>query len=112
MSIQKPPTALEKVPGNVVTQSALTAVAAMAAGPLAALLPVLAGCLAAERQRKRVEETLKEIDGILQAHAQAIRNLSDEQYKIVNEAILACLQTTHIEKLRYLRAAVSNAIEA
>lgn len=110
MTIQNSPTALEKVPGNVITQSALTALATMAGGPLAALLPILASSLAAERQKTRVQDTLAEIDKVLQAHEHQIRHLSDEQYKIVNEAILACLQTSHSEKLRYLRAAVRNAI--
>lgn len=103
-------TAVEKVAGNLVTQSALTVVAALAGGPLAALLPVLAGSLASERQRARVEQALVAISGILESHATKIRDLTDEQYKVINESVLALLQTTQAEKLSYLRAVVANAI--
>lgn len=110
MSQLKSPTAIERVAGNLVTESALTVLAAIAGGPLAPLLPVLANSLASERQRVRVEQALADIGGILEAHETQIRDLTDEQYKIINEAVLALLQTTHTEKLKYLRAAVGNAL--
>jgi hypothetical protein len=110
MSQLKPPTVVERVAGNVVAESALTVLAAIAGGPLAPLLPVLATSLASERQRARVEEALADIGRVLDAHTNQIRNLTDEQYKIINEVVLALLQTTHTEKLKYLRAAVGNAL--
>lgn len=92
------------------TQSALTVISAVSAGPLAALLPVLAGSLAAERQKLRVEQCFSEIVQLLEEQKELVRNLSDEQYKIVNEAALAVFQTTDQKKLRYLRAAVANVL--
>ncbi len=106
----KSPTALERVTGNVATESALTYLASWAGGPLAALLPVLSKSLASERQKARVEQTLVEINQILEKHDAEIRNLSDEQYKIINEAVLALLQATQAEKLNYLRTVVQNSL--
>jgi len=103
--------ALERVGGSVVTESALTVLVAIAGGPLAPLLPVLTKSLAAERQRKRVEQALADIGQVLQDHEAQIRDLSDEQHKIINESVLALFQTSHEDKLKYLRAAVKNAFE-
>ncbi|MGH8729497.1 MAG: hypothetical protein ACREV9_15370 [Burkholderiales bacterium] len=110
MSQLKPPSIVERVAGNVVAESALTVLAAIAGGPLAPLLPVLAKSLASERQRARVEEAFADIGRVLEAHEAQIYDLTDQQYKIINEAVLALFQTTHSEKLKYLRAAVGNAL--
>ena len=104
-------TALERVSGSLVTESALTVLVAIAGGPLAPLLPVLTKSLAAERQRKRVEQALGDIGQVLRDHEAQIRDLSDEQYKVINESVLALFQTTHEDKLKYLRAAVKNAFQ-
>ncbi|MBX3628056.1 MAG: hypothetical protein KF892_23810 [Rhizobacter sp.] len=104
------PSNVERVSGSVVTESALTVVAAVAGGPLAPLLPVLAKSLAAERQKKRVEAAISEIHGLLAEQSQRVATLSDEQYKVVNETVLAVLQTTQEEKIGLLRNAVANAL--
>jgi len=104
------PTAVEQVSGHLTTQTALTVISAIAAGPLVALLPVLAGSIAAERQKARIEKCLAEISFILQEHSDFIRSLSDEQYKLVNESVLALLQTTDQKKLDYLRSVVANSL--
>jgi hypothetical protein len=101
---------LEKVTGSVAAQSALAALAASVATPLAALLPVLANSIAAERHRQRVETALADIDEQLQASAEIVRSLTDDQFKFLNEIVLAVLQTTEDEKLRYLKRAISNGI--
>jgi hypothetical protein len=106
----QPPTAVERVAGSVATESALTVVGALLRGPLAPLLPVLAKSLASERQKQRVEAALSEIGSVLEAHHQALQNLTDAQYKLINEAILAVLHTTSDEKLSYLRRAVRNGL--
>jgi hypothetical protein len=106
----KPPTALEKGAGSVATESALTVVGALVGGPLAPLLPVLAKSLAGERQRQRVEAALAEISSMLEVHDQALRELTDAQYKLLNETILAVLHTTSDEKLSYLRRAIRNGL--
>ncbi|HEY8101716.1 MAG TPA: hypothetical protein VIF82_13275 [Burkholderiaceae bacterium] len=104
------PTFVEKLADNLSTQSALTVVSALSGGPLAALLPVLATTLASGRQRQRVEEALVLIDKTLQEHASFLQSISDAQYKLVNESILAVLHTTSKEKLGYLRRVVQNTI--
>lgn len=96
--------------GSVATEGALTVVGALAGGPLAALLPVLAKSLAAERQKSRVEAALRDIEQVLTEHESALNALSDAQYKLINESILAILHTTAEEKLVYLRRAVRNAL--
>jgi len=104
------PTALERLSGNLTTQSALTVIAAVAGGPLAPLLPILSTSLAASRQQRRIEAELDAIQRLLAERPQAIENLSDEQYKLVNEAVLAVLQTTHAAKLKLLRNVVQNSL--
>lgn len=110
MSPLPSPTNLERVAGSVATEGALTVIGAMTGSPLAALLPVLGKCLAAERQKRRVEAALIEIDITLRAHRQALDLISDAQYKFINEAILALLHTTAEEKMVYLKRAIRNAI--
>ena len=106
----QPPTVIEKVAGSVVTESALTVVGALAGGPLAPVLPVLAKSLASERQKGRIEAALSEISSVLEAHDLALRNLTDAQYKLINETILAILHTTSDEKLSCLRRAIRNGL--
>lgn len=114
MTTSKRTTAIEQVAGSLPVEAALTIFAATAmaaaAGPLAPLLPILAKSLAAQRQQGRVEAELVEIQLILAQQEANIRDLSDEQYKIINETVLALLQTTQTEKLRYLRCVVLNAL--
>jgi hypothetical protein len=110
MADPRKPTALERLSGNLATQSALTVIGAVAGGPLAPLLPILATSLAATRQQRRIEAELDAIQRLLAERTQAIENLSDEQYKLVNEAVLAVLQTTHATKLKLLRNAVQNSL--
>lgn len=105
-----PPTKLERAAGNVAIEGVLTAIGALAGGPLAALLPVLGKSLAAERQKGRVEAALADIDRVLRGHSQALDLLSDAQYKLVNEAILSLLHTTSEDKMLYLRRVVQNAV--
>lgn len=110
MQTLQPPSRLERTAGHITTEATLTAIGALAGGPLAALLPVLGTSLAAERQKARVEAALHDIDQVLHSHADALRALSDDQYKIVNEAILALLHTTSEEKMAYLRRVVRNVL--
>lgn len=106
-----PATALEKFAGNTGLEAALTVMAAVAGGPLAPLLPVLTKSLACERQRARVEAHLVELSHMLNAHEERLRELSDAQYKLINESILAVLQTTEQQKLALLKSVVRNALE-
>lgn len=105
-------THFERVAGSLPVEVAATVVAALAGGPLAALLPVLGKSLAATRQRQRVEGCLQEIAVVLKSQAAALREISDEQYKIVYEAILAALQTTQEGKFQMLQRVVANTLDA
>jgi hypothetical protein len=105
------PSNLEKVSGSLITEIGMTALATYVGTPLAALLPVLSNSLASGRHKKRVEKALFEINKTLIAHEELIKNLTDAQYKIINEAILAILQATEEEKITYLKSAVENNIE-
>jgi len=106
----KPPSALETVAGSTATEAALAVVGALAGGPLAPVLPVLAKSLASGRQHARVVAALASIDQTLKDHLSQLADLTDEQYKLVNETVLAVLHTTSEQKLSYLRNAVRNAL--
>ena len=106
----KPASPLETVAGSTATEAALTVVGALAGGPIAPLLPVLAKSLASGRQHSRVVAALASIDQTLKDHSSQLAGLTDEQYKLVNETILAVLHTTSEQKLSYLRIAVRNAL--
>lgn len=110
MSSLIPRTDTERAAGSLIAEVSLTIVAAAAGSPIAALLPVLGKTLAAERQRKRVEATLVEMDDLLSKHSQQLAVLSDSQYKFVNEAVLALLHTTSERKMALLKNAVQNGL--
>lgn len=112
MSAMKPASTLEKAAGSLPVEAALTAVAAAAGTPLAALLPVLGKSLASERQKQRVETTLREMNDVLLKHEAQLATLTDQQYKFINEAILSLLHTTNESKMRFLRNVVQNGLSA
>ena len=105
------PTALEKATGSLATELAATTIAALAGSPLAALLPVLTNTLANSRHRARLEVTLHQMNATLEAHGEKLRTISDEQYKLINESILAALHTLDEKKLEYLRRIVRNGLD-
>jgi hypothetical protein len=106
----QPSSVTERITGNGATQAGLSAIAALSGGPLAALLPALATTLASERQKKRIEEALNAIDSQLLAHAIALRNMSDSQYKVINESVLCLLHTTCNDKVEFLRTVITNSL--
>jgi len=108
----KEPTELEKLTDNTVSKLTLTTIAALAGTPIAALLPVLSGTLAGGRHKQRVEEELIRMDSILRSHESIIDDLTDSQYKLINEIILTILQNTEDEKKSYLMNAVTNGLNA
>ncbi len=108
----KPASTLEKFAEGLPVEAALTVVAATAGTPLAALLPVLMKSLASDRQKRRVETTLKDMNDILLKHEDQLAALTDQQYKFINEAILSLLHTTNESKMRFLRNVVENGLSA
>ena len=111
MTVHRTPSATEVIAGGLPVQGTLTVVAALAGGPLAALLPVLANTLAAGRQRKRVDAALADIERTLVVHQEKLNCLTDEQYKFANEVVLALLHTTDEEKIKLLKRAVRNGLD-
>ena len=111
MTVPHTPTTTELIAGGLPVQATLTAVAALAGGPLAALLPVLASTLAAGRQRKRVEAALTEIESTLLAQQEKLNSLTDGQYKFVNEVVLTLLHTTDVKKIDLLKRAIRNGLD-
>ena len=103
---------LEKAAGSLTVGAALAAVDAAAGTPLAALLPVLANTLAARRQKQRVEATLSEMNDAIAKHQVQLVVLTDQQYKFINEAVLALLHTTNESKMEFLRNVVHNGLSA
>jgi hypothetical protein len=87
----------------------MTAIAACLGGPVAALLPVLTNTLANERQRKRVEDALLEIEERLSVIEDIRESLSDAQYKLINELVISILSTADDAKIKHLKCAVFNA---
>lgn len=58
-----------------------------------------------------MEEELDKINTILSAHRHRLNTLTDPQYKLMNEIVLAILQNTEDEKVKYLRRAVAAGLE-
>ncbi|MTD33306.1 hypothetical protein GKE73_09690 [Paludibacterium sp. dN 18-1] len=112
-SMEKPSIA-EKVAGNFAAQAALTGFGATAAAVYApvgvVMLPVLANALANGRYQQRIESEIRRIEQELHQHQDNIKNLTDAQFKFVNEALLTLTQTLEQEKLKYLTAAICKSV--
>lgn len=105
---------VEKVFGSLTVEAVSTVFAAssVCAGiPVAALLPILGKSLAANRQIKRFETAILEISRILEEHEEALISFSDEQYKLISEAIVTLFQTTSDQKISYLKKVIQNTID-
>jgi len=112
------PSGLEKVAGSPLAEVGLTAataaasatVATMAASTLLPLIPILAKTLAAGRQERRVRQNIQAMELALIQHQAELERLSDEQYALINEVVLAAMGSTNDTKLAYLRNAVQNVL--
>lgn len=106
----KEATALETISGSTGFTIAATLLSAFSGNPVASLIPVLTNALASNRHKKRVEEAIKEISIILESHADELKNISDAQYKLINETVLTIFQTIEQEKLFYLKNIINNTV--
>lgn len=106
------PSAVEKTASNLMVKGAANAVAVFGATltPLAAFVPFLVDTLASGRQSQRVEGMLRELNELLKAHSEKLKDITDDQYKLVNEAIAAAFYTIDRDKLEVLKRAAANAI--
>ena len=102
---------LEKVASNPLTKAAATTGAAFGSTvvPLAVFLPLLVDSLASGRQAKRLEAMFGDLQQLIEENSDKIKNMTDDQYKVVNEAISAAFYTINQEKLELLKRAAINA---
>jgi sensor c-di-GMP phosphodiesterase-like protein len=101
---------VERVAGHPATLAAATGAGLVVASPLAVFLPPLASCLAAERQRTRLERFYQELEAELAELREQLKDLTDTQYQLISEAATSALHTLDQRKLDYLRYAIRNAL--
>ncbi len=102
---------IERISGSTLVQALLTIIGAANPTMLpASLLPVLSNSLAASRYKERIDQQFQEIKEILDCNEEKLRNITDEQFQIINDLITISLQTINQKKLEYLKYAVSNSI--
>lgn len=106
----KKETLIEKVASNLTTSLSVTAVASIAAGPLGAILATLVNTLANDRYKKRINETLQDIALLFDQLNEKVNNITDAQYKLINETLVTIHQTVEKEKLLYLKNTINNTI--
>ena len=79
--------------------------------PLAAFVPFLVQTLASGRQSQRLEKMFGDLTAVIESQAEKLKVLTDDQYKLVNEAISAAFYTVDEQKLTLLKNAIVNAID-
>ena len=101
---------LEKITDSLAVGASATAIGVLGTTvtPLAAFVPFLVQALASGRHSKRLEKAISDIQSALEAHATEIKEITDDQYKIINEAIAAAFYTINQDKLNYLVQVVEN----
>lgn len=112
----------EALAGHPATSLVLTTCATLAAAPAGAavgavtlplaltLLPILLNSYANERYQERVATEIRYLNDTLASHEQAIRDLSDAQFKLINEVIVTAHQNLEQDKVIFLRAVVKAAL--
>ncbi len=106
------PSALEKATGSLPAKAIANAIGVFGSTitPLAAFVPFLVDSLASGRQSERLERMFAELNAVIAAHTTKLKELSDDQYKVVSEAISAAFYTIDQDKLDLLKRAASNAL--
>ncbi len=102
-------TILETIADNVFLQAAATAIAATAGTVSAGVLPVLTQAFAQGRAAARVRADLQDLNDQLEALGDKVKNLSDEQFRLVAGIVSTMLETIDEPKLRLLKVAAINA---
>lgn len=105
------PSGLEKIASSLPVKGAANAVGILGATvtPLAAFVPFLVDSLASGRQAQRLESMFGELRVLTEQNAEKLKDMTDDQYKVVNEAISAAFYTINQEKIQLLKRAASNA---
>jgi hypothetical protein len=98
----------ERLMGSGITIGAATYLAATAPyAPIAVMfLPLLLDSFAQGRCQARIEKAINELQLDLAEDRAKIENLTDAQFKFVNETISTFLQTMDEEKLSYLKCVI------
>lgn len=99
-------TGLEKISGSLPVAAAAAIVSAVSGSPIAALLPVLTSTLANTRHKKRVEAALNSIQNELSDLGEALNNLSDAQFKFINESVINILHSPDDQKIEFLKKGI------
>jgi hypothetical protein len=100
----------EKVCASLPTAIVTSLIAASGAVFLAPLLPVLTNSIASNRAEKRITKALKELDFRLSKYEEKIKNLSDNQYKLIGDLVSAIMQSTSDSKILLLQDATVGCI--
>ncbi len=102
---------IEKISSNIVVKGSATSVAVLGTTvtPLAAFVPFLVDSLASGRQARRLEEMFNELQRITEENAENLKNVTDDQYKVINESIAAAFYTIEQDKIDILKRAAINA---
>lgn len=104
-------TFLEKVCGNTGTSVATTLIAASGGVYLAPLIPILTTSLANNRYQKRVENAFSDVNERLSPLEDAVKNLSDNQFKLVGEILSFIMHTTNDDKIELLKNAAISGVK-
>lgn len=107
-SIMDSETNLEKISGSLTTAATATIVSAVVGTPLAALLPVLVNTLASKRHKERVEGALADIQSDLDSLGSRLSEVSDAQFKLINEAVITILHSPDDAKIEQLKTVIRN----
>lgn len=99
-------TGLEKVTGSLPAAGAAAIVSAVVGSPIAALLPVLISTLANGRHKKRVEAALSSVQEELTSLGASLIDLSDAQFKFINESVINILHSPDDNKIEYLKQGI------
>ena len=79
--------------------------------PLAVFVPFLVQTLASGRQAQRLEKMFDELTAVIESQSEKLKELTDDQYKLINEVISAAFYTVDEQKLALLKNAVVTAID-
>lgn len=110
------PSTTEFVAGNPLTESWMVLfssalIAASMGNPLLALLPVATNAVGNHLSQERLKAHLAEIVTEVNQIADKLQRVSDSQYKVINECIIAWLQSTDRNKIDYLKRAIQGSAE-
>jgi hypothetical protein len=79
--------------------------------PLAAFVPFLVQTFASGRQAQRLEKMFGELTAVIESQSEKLKELTDDQYQLINETISAAFYTVDDKKILLLKNAVVTAIE-